>query len=596
MSRSTLDRTARRRHFHRGWCGVARPLLLAFASSLVGACIEPTPSELDEELLPPPGSGEARVVELRFLRFDVENVEQALDLEDIKALPRSTLEKVWLFDLDVRPLARNALRQLADLPPDEAEALPVAARNLRRLLTTTPDNADLTGTNLEELISIAASVGIPPARALADLVVIDVTDRIIDEEVASTVLCELLIGTHPAAQTRAGPVDEAHPDGRYPVPLGSIPLTLADLATDFDELSERFGPVEGHPGAIGGAEGFAVVEEDFRMVVKVSLNALPYEGWDGDLGELAKVNSVPMQFDELFEFDDPEWLRIDGLIEEPSIAALTIKIVEDDAFIAGGTSRDPLPTGDSDVWSLPTWSFEAMIAEMAYRIGEDIPEHCTSYELGTGTVAFESCVDDTGWTTLETFAGLGSPPAPAYLWDLLLEIAQVRLHDDGLPEGEADAEVTLTNVPLGLRASELVAQIRSNMEAQPEVLEDIARALTDSTVGDADFFYYQPNLDGPPDVQGDWLYFIAEEDLRRDEEGVPVKPYAYQNPGFFADAALSEKVSSTLPVDGDTTHEKVRMERGVDLYFEDDEGRRFRIEVGEKPGQNRVLLRITPLE
>jgi hypothetical protein len=572
-----------------------RRLPCLLAALVAAGCIEPTPSEFQDTPLPPPSLGEPRVVELRFLRFDVENVEQALDLADLKALPRSTLEKVWLFDLDVRPLARNALRQLADLPPDAAQALPLPARNLRRLLTTTPDNADLTGTNLEALIAIAASVGIPPARALADLADVAVTDRLITEEIAANVLGEMLIGTHPAATTRAGPVDAAHPDGRYPVPLGSIPLTLADLATDFDELSERFGPVEGHPGAIGGAEGFAVVEADFRMVVKVSLNALPYEGWDGDLGELAKVNSVPMQFDDLFDFNDPAWLRIEGLLEEPSIASLTIKVVEDDAFVEGGSSREPLPTGNAAAWDLPPWTFEAMLAEMALRTASDIPAHCTAYELGTGAVAFEACIDETGWTSLETFAGLGSPPAPAYLWDLLLEIAQVRLHDDGIPEGEADAEVTLTDVPLGLRATEIVEQIRSNVASQPEVLEDLARALTDSTRGDADFFYYQPELDGPVETAGDWLYFVAEEDLRRDASGGTVRPYAYANPGFFADAQLQEKVSTTVEIDGDITHEKVRLQRGVDLYFEDDAGRRFSIEVGDKPGQNRVLLRITSL-
>jgi hypothetical protein len=92
--------------------------------------------------------------------------------------------------------------------------------------------------------------------------------------------------------------------------------------------------------------------------------------------------------------------------------------------------------------------------------------------------------------------------------------------------------------------------------------------------------------------EGDWLFFITQDDIPVGDSG-PARPYDYEHPGFFADADLTEKLSSTAEVDGDDTHEKVRIEVGDVLYVEDDAGRVYRVDVAEKPGEHTIALDVT---
>ena len=154
-------------------------------------------------------------------------------------------------------------------------------------------------------------------------------------------------------------------------------------------------------------------------------------------------------------------------------------------------AREPLPTGNSPAWQLPPWLFERLIAEMSRRRTlESIGPHCDSYELGTGVVAFEACVDETGWTTLTTFTDVGNPPPPAYLWDMLAEVAQVRLHDGGLAEGDADVEFTLEDIAIPLDHDAIVAQIVAGMDGpatrvvEPDRRAAVSRALDLAGEGD----------------------------------------------------------------------------------------------------------------
>ena len=54
---------------------------------------EPTPDEADTTAL---AVDEARVLELRYNRFDVEGFEQRLSLEALAALPRPVVDQIWL--------------------------------------------------------------------------------------------------------------------------------------------------------------------------------------------------------------------------------------------------------------------------------------------------------------------------------------------------------------------------------------------------------------------------------------------------------------------------------------------------------------------
>jgi hypothetical protein len=537
--------------------------------------------------------GETRTVQLRHLRFDVEGFRKEHSLAELRAMPRHVLEGVWLLDLDVRPLMINALEQLRAMPPDEVAELPLAARNMRKLLAMTPDNAVLEGTSLEELIALAATVGVPPARALANLIDGEISDDFIAPETVAEVMLEGVIGSHPNAQTRRGPVDDEHPDGLHPVAPYSIPLTLADVVTNFEDMAERFGPVGEHPGFVLEARGVTVIEEDFRMTSAVSANALPYKGVDLGIAEVASVNSIASQIETVHDFADPDWMTLEGLVPDPRVEELTFSVVENDAFIAGGTRIEPVGQGDSPAWDLPSWEFERLIIEMARRETTTIPPHCDEYHLATGAVAFTACVDEIGWVTLETFNDVGSPPDPAYLWDLELEIAQVRLHDGGLAEGEANVELTVRDVPVGVPPEQLVEQVRENLAANPEALREFASLITSSTVGDADFYYVRVGHDAPEPQRGDWLFFVAEHDIRLDDDGHPVRPYAYPSPGFFADEALSVKLSDTRSIDGDDAHEKLRIAPGDAFFAQDDEQRVFRIDVGEKPSRARLSLDLT---
>ena len=568
---------------------------LATVGLLTSACIDPLVVEEDPPQ-PELAVNETRHIELRYLRFDVEGFQQRLTLEDLRALPQTTLYGVWLLDLELTPLVHNALQQLADLPADQAAQLSPAAQNMRTLLKITPDNADLSGTSLEDLIGLSQAVGLPSAKALADIFAIGINDNFIPIEASTEAVVAGLIGSHPATKWRDGIVDAEHPDGKWPVAPNSLPITLGDVVNNFDDMAERFGPTETefgmHPGFIAAAQGFSVVEEEFAMTVKVDVNALPYKGADLTDVSGTSVNSIASQIETVFPVDDPDWMQVEGLVETPSIASMTVVMVENDGYIAGGDSRDPKPYGNSPVWDLPPWEFERVVAEMTYISAASIPDHCTNCELGTGVQAFSACIDGEHWIEFETFNNVGNPPPPSYAWDTVLELAQVRLHDGGLGEGEADIEFSLSDVPLGVEASAIVDEIRANMAADPVALEDLAEHLTNNTDGFADFYYWKPAPGGPVELEGDWLFFVTADDIPVDDSG-PARPYGYQNPGFFADAGLSSKLSTTDLVDGDDSHEKVRIAPGDTLYVEDDTGKVFRIDVGDKASPNTIGLDVT---
>lgn len=561
--------------------------LLALA---LGSCGDDPVSLPDESPPAPVAVGESRDVELRYLRLDVEGFDNRLSLEDLRSMPRSILADVWLADLDVTPLMVNSLEQLRGLSDEEVAELGTSAQNMRTLLLMTPDNANLEGTSLEELISLSQTIGFPKAVALAELLEVGVTDDFIPPEIVADVMLRNVVGSHPNARWRRGPVDDEHPDGLYEVAEKSIPLTLIDVVTNFEDMAERFGPAGNHPGFISAARGLTVVEEDFVMSTKVNANALPFKGVDLTNVSVASVNSVGSQIETVHDYADPEWMDIEGLVPEPRVSELTFLVVENDAFIEGGTSREPVGQGDSAGWDLPQWEYEHLILEMARQMAANVSAHCVTFDLATGVEAFRACVDETGWVTMETFNDVGNPPRDQYLWDLILEIAQVRLHDGGLGEGEADVALSLRDVAVGVETDELIAQTRKNLESNPEALREFASLITDSTRGDADFYYVRVGHEGLASEQGDWLFFVGEDDLRLDEEGEPVRGYDYEAPGFFADRDLSTKVSSTEVVDGDSGHEKVRVEPGDVLFILDDEGQRYQLTVADKPSRSKITL------
>jgi hypothetical protein len=550
--------------------------------------------------------GESRTVELAFLRFDVNGFKQSLTLADLQAMPPSILEDTWLLDLDMTPFVANALEQVSSKPPDQAAQLPLPARNLWKLLNLTPESTDLSGTPLEGLLNVGKAVGLPPSLILADLTQTGENAQLISSEVVAQAVARDVVSTHPHAQWRRGPADEAHPDGLYPVTPGAIPVTLADVVNNFAGLATRYGPAPAdpstpdapvHPGFVVESSPVVTTTEDFRMTVKVNLNALPYKGVDTTVGAVASVNSTGGQIEQMFDFSDPSWLSLEGLAPDLRIPRLIMSIFENEAFLAGGDARAPLPTGNSAVWAAPPWQIEHLLATAGQIRAGAISEHCTGYSpegtSGGPFTAVNVCIDATGWTDISVDPSVvlpEPPPPPSYFWDILLDVAQRRLHDNGLAEGAASVQLTVEEVPIGLSTEELVAQIRANAQANPRTLRALAEQLNDNTQGDADFYYYQSA------AGGDYLYFIVPRELRLNEDGTFVRPYAYAKPGFFADAALTQKLSTQEQVDGDSEHEKVRIEPGMTLYVEDDTGRRYELRVGDKPSPHRIALTLTRLQ
>ena len=117
------------------------PSRLALVLALAGApaCVEEVavpPAETPQEA----GLGQPQQVTLRFLRFDVQNYEQAVSLAQLRKIPRKILDDLWLVDYDLTQSVSVVLEELSTLPPAEAEKLSPAAQNMRRLLNMTADS------------------------------------------------------------------------------------------------------------------------------------------------------------------------------------------------------------------------------------------------------------------------------------------------------------------------------------------------------------------------------------------------------------------------------------------------------------------------
>ena len=582
---------------------VSRGCLAALALCVMACVNVPTATEV---LDTPLSLGESRVVSLTFMRMDVERYEQVIDKEKILQLPVDVREGLWLTNIDLtgrsgKPrLLDNALEKIRDMDPD-AQELSGAERNMVRLLNMTPDTADLSGTALDELLSIAPKVGFAPEEVLADALGVGVEDPVIADWALSQALVEGVIGSHPNAHFRRGPVSDEYPTGWVPVPLGELPVTLEDAASDLKSLETRYGPyvADGvyHPGFIASISPSKLLDDDFKMVIRANANALPYKGVDLSNVTVGSVSALGKEETELFDFSDPQWLQIEGLAEKTIIEEMTFQILEHPEFLEGGDSPMPAPWGNGEVWLAPPWTLERLIVGASLAAFES-HDYSQAYYLGDlESPLFELSVDQ-GWMSLTTKGDVASPPSPLYVWDLFGEVAQIRMHDgpdsmhpeiDPLPEGSANVSFVLKKVDAGIDRTQIVDAIRRNLQEDTSGLISAASVLLDQSFGAPDLFYYRPTPDAPPEVQGDWLYFINSDDI---PPGSGREADDYLSPGFFADAALVNRVSTFQEVAGDTHHEKVRLSPGDVVYAADDMGWRYRIEALDKPSISRIELNI----
>lgn len=509
-----------------------------------------------------------RIIRLRLGDAEPATATLRLDRTALEALiTPEEREQITLVEIPIRNTIRSALIRLSD--PEaygiDTSTWGAAELNLQRLLVTSPDTADLSGSSLELLLTLSQGIGLPPARLLAQLTDIGVSEPILTIDVLTDVFVDQLVGTHPhvARDTAGEPV---------------LDVSLADALSGLSDLGVRFGPAGEHPGFVVGETSATLFEPGFAMRVDATTNLVERQGIDAS--DLEKDYIYLHRGGQVLRFDfvDPASFSVVGLVNEPTLD-LRFAISESPDFFVVGDDRTARPDddtgaarGNSAVWDEAPWVLEHLVAESVYRASRDrFAASGYRRELHYGAGAVENAatmVWERGWITITTSGGLGDPPPPFHAWDLLTEVAQLRLHDGGLAEGEADVEFVLRQLPVGLTADELVEALRPTLQEQEALLSELLLGESGITQSECDF-YLEPATDGGEA----WLVFR--------EPGDTADNVVYPRSGFFADLALSERISERVVASGsdDTTHEKLRARTGQQAFFADDSGAVFRLRV-----------------
>lgn len=418
------------------------------------------PGPLEVRVAPADGAGEGAQVRVFVARATTLHPPPAagtvtlrLDREALGALLSPAEQaRVPLVDLDLGPLVQGALVALLDperAGVDRSDWGP-AEENLVRLLGNTPASTDPTGTALGPVLALGERLGLPPGRILADLLGIAPDEAILGADVLAEVLLDDLIGTHPVQAAQADP--------------RRLRVTLADALADLAPLAERFGPAGAHPGFLAGPPTAELFTPAFAMVVEGTGQARRLPGVDR-AGAYATHLELPADGEVLaLDFEDPARFRVEGLAPIPR-AGLTLGLTELPRFVPL-PAPDPAPRGQSEAWAAEPWTLEHIVVDAAWRAyGTRFPgERLFAYALGALDPATEIAWLD-GRVTVHTVAGLGPPPPPAYVWDLILDVAQVRLHD-GVEEGGAAIRLRLPPLAIGLDADGLIAAMRPALQAR----------------------------------------------------------------------------------------------------------------------------------
>ncbi len=434
--------------------------------------------------------------ELLTLRLpDVDEPRRSLalsvDREGLEALiPPDRRSDIRLFDLDLGELVSEALDAIAE--PDvyglDVSTWSLAARNLQRVLVMTPETADLSGTQLADVMAVTGALGIPESQVLATLLQRAQDESILERDLIAWVLEANLVATHPSVTV----------DAATQRPL--LPVTMADGLSDMATLGARLGPMGDHPGILDGEPHSQVMTEAFRMTIDASSNLHLRDGIDLGVG---KSYLFEQQGDAALDFDfaSPDRYTLEGIADAPRLD-MRFRLSETDQryLPASIDTREERPDGPffkggNLGWTAPATSFEAIVLRAAYRSFRGLypnadPPYASQLVYSVGDIAAAATIDwDRGWLNIDTDEVVDTPPA-AYIWDTLLEVAQLRLHDGGIAEGEADIVIPLTGLHVPLTASEIVEATRTVLATQETLLSDIlvgARAdydtVTDVFVG-----------------------------------------------------------------------------------------------------------------
>lgn len=512
-----------------------------------------------------------------------------------------------------------------------------------RLLTMTPRNAVLKGTALEDFETLIAQFvdKNPNGFTLPDILAASLfcgfaanpkvcTDNLNDAKVFESqanraheqkLHTRPFIATDVLAQTLKRTLMASHPN--IANDQGLLPVTLYDALKDMQPLSEKFGPVDGHPGLLMPDDANFTTRSDaltpdFKMVATAESNLRLVEGIDASRGAGAMFISTaaaPLSFD----FLDESRVQLLGIAEAPTVD-MRMRIAElgpsarppQSGFVpACDAGLDPClnnipgaPVGDEHIWSQPVWSLEYIIADAAYASFNALKYPLYCFVPGNPCSASASIGKEPGapgWTEfLIGLNGLEAPPAQ-YLWELLLSVAQVAVHNpaaDNKPiaEGDANPIFALKQLPIGLTAAQMIAEIRPNLQAQAGYIANVILGKFWKNNDHLDF-YYRRGADGGPPL----LFFVAPGDPRPDPaKPDELAPYNYARPGFFADPALTNRLSRTT-LDGvaDTEHEKLQLSPGeTTVYMQDDAATTYRLRFFVPPGAadpTEIVVHVRPV-
>ena len=519
-----------------------------------------------------------RIIRLRVLAGGRESL-LALDRRGLQeVLPESAQRDIEVATISLRTPVVEALRAIRE--PErfglDTSGWGPAEQNMANLLRMTPDNADLADSSLEELLAIAPAVSLPSPRILAELLQIAPTDTILSLDTVADVVLDNIVATHPLT-TRDENGDPA------------IQLSMHDVLRDLTPLAGRFGPNGPHPGFLSGSSRADILEPGFLLTVPARSNLEIREGIDASRGGKDFL-FIGLPDGSLFLDFLSDKSTVVGLVDEPTVD-LRFSLPENESFMRGGSVREARPDaerhgffrGSGQAFGAPPWDIEHVIAEGAYRQFYRLyaPTFEANLRYSAGSINEALVIDwDRGWVDITTSGGIGDPPPPIYLWDVFAEVAQLRLHEGQIPEGQADVAFRVPELPVGITADSLIEQLRPTLQAQQA---EIAQRIVsrEALIGSQVDFYVVPSSSGLR------LQFRGPQD----GAGEVVHP----TPGFFSDRELTNKISSTEPMGtDDITHEKLVPVVGMSAYFADETSGVFRIDIVEV-NVDAVGVRVTPV-
>lgn len=452
--------------------------------------------------------------------------------------------------------------------------------NMWRLVTMTPANVNVKGTSIEGMAGIAKTLsqwGLMDsfAEILAVTLSIGETSLIVSASAVADSMVANVVGSHPNATK-----------------TGEIIVTMEDCLSDLKTLAKRYGVAGTHPGFLDpDAPPYGkILTDEFVMKMVASSNLHWHDGLQLGIGKgyLALVldTTGPTYHDVLeFDFLSSKTFTITGLAPN-AVVDLAFSVQESAQWLDIGTSMHPIPRGNSKAWSLPKWTLEYALIDASYRSYKNHRAGCDlcsskkkgallwevpfigldEAELVVGRQGYSKggskpenfskiSPNPAGWLRIWTLFGLGKPPKPQYVWDMLLGVSQRRLLDGGVKQGNGSVRFVLKDVPIGLSAEELKAALAPSMHSQRAKLAKVLMGDWQSKTP-VDIFLSKG-------AQGKtWLMFVDKDDP------LPPGTATHAKRGFFSDVKLTKKISSLASMgSGDSGHEKLALPSATQTVY-----------------------------